>query len=130
MLPAEGTVADRVTLYENQQEIARKRAMLAAAPQYTAAPTVRQVLQGASMPPPPYTPAPYAPPQPSGTLKQRFLEDPTRDYVPFVFQNEFSRPPVYEDSQARQQSYTAPNPFNASLANLVPVNTPAWEVKR
>jgi len=126
MLPAEGTVADRVTLYENQQEIARKRAMLAAAPQYTAAPTVRQVLQGASMPPPPYTPAPYAPPQPSGTLKQRFLEDPTRDYLPFVFQNEFSRPPVYEDSQARQQSYTAPNPFNASLANLVPVNTPAW----
>jgi len=126
MLPAEGTVADRVTLYENQQEIARKRAMLAAAPQYTAAPTVRQVLQGAPMTPPPYTPAPYAPPQPSGTLKQRFLEDPTRDYVPFVFQNEFSRPPVYEDSQARQQSYTAPNPFNASLANLVPSNTPAW----
>ena len=66
MLPAEGSVADRVTLYENQQEIARKRAMLAAAPQYTAAPTVAQVLQGASMPPPPYTPAPYAPPQPAG----------------------------------------------------------------
>ena len=61
MLPAEGTVADRVTLYEEQQEIARKKAMLAAAPQYTAAPTVRQVLQGASMPPPPYTPAPEIP---------------------------------------------------------------------
>ena len=66
MLPAEGTVADRVTLYENQQEIARKRAMLAAAPQYTAAPTVRQVLQGASMTPPPYTLAPYTPPSGGG----------------------------------------------------------------
>jgi len=91
MLPEEGSVVSRVTVYEDQQEIRRKREMAAAARPYTEAPRIIDMMRAAAEPAPytlapevygppapvpaPYTPAPYRPPQPPVNLKEILMGD-------------------------------------------------------